>query len=67
MSDLPILGAALIVESLEIHRDLMLEKQRDLELQDFTTADVLNGDWRPLVERANKLLAGHTGRVGIHG
>ena len=67
MTDLPILGAALMIDSLEMHRDMMLEKHRDLELQDFTTADVLNGDWTPLVERARKLLDGHKGRVGIHG
>ncbi|MEP3049246.1 MAG: sugar phosphate isomerase/epimerase family protein [Roseibium sp.] len=67
MSDLPILGAALMLDSLEMHRGLILEKQRDLELQDFTTPDVLNSDWKPLVERARKLLDGHTGRVGIHG
>ncbi|WP_299816218.1 sugar phosphate isomerase/epimerase [uncultured Roseibium sp.] len=67
MSDLPVLGAALNLTSLEIHRKLMLDKPRDLELQDFWQAEVLNGDWKPLVERAKHLLDGHQGRVGIHG
>ena len=64
---LPVLGAALSLDDLEIHRDWMLDKQRDLELQNFVDARVLGGDWRPLVERAKRLLDGHTGRVGIHG
>lgn len=67
MTDLPILGAALNVTSLERHRALMLEKPRDLELQDFVKADVLNGDWQPLIGRLRALLDGHQGRVGIHG
>ncbi|QFT30180.1 endonuclease IV [Labrenzia sp. THAF82] len=67
MPDLPILGAALNVTSLKTHRSLMLEKQRDLELQDFWPAETLNGDWQPLVDEAKTLLDGHTGRVGIHG
>ncbi len=67
MTDLPILGAALTVDALETHRNLMLDKPRDLELQDFWPAEVLNGDWKPIVEKARKLLDGHQGRVGIHG
>ena len=67
MTDLPILGAALTVDALETHRNLMLDKPRDLELQDFWPAEVLNGDWKPIVEKAQKLLDGHQGRVGIHG
>jgi sugar phosphate isomerase/epimerase len=67
MTDLPILGAALNVDTLEMHRDLMLEKQRDLELQDFVDAETLNGDWQPLAGRIRGLLDGHQGRVGIHG
>ncbi len=64
---LPVLGAAMMLDDLEIHRDWLLDKQRDLELQNFVDARVLAGDWMPLVERAKRLLDGHTGRVGIHG
>ncbi|WP_428688738.1 sugar phosphate isomerase/epimerase family protein [Roseibium sp.] len=67
MSDFPILGAALNLNSFETHRELMLEKPRDLELQDFWSPNVLNGNWMPLVERARTLLDGHKGRLGIHG
>lgn len=67
MSDLPILGAALNVDTLETHLNLMRDKPRDLELQDFVQSEVLNGDWQPLVDRAKALLGGHEGRVGIHG
>ncbi|ADZ69401.1 sugar phosphate isomerase/epimerase family protein [Polymorphum gilvum] len=67
MPSLPIVGAAMTLDFLELHRTLMLEKPRDLELQDFVNADTLNGDWQPLVERAKALLDGHQGRLGIHG
>ncbi len=64
---LPLLGACLNVEDLADHRDWLLEGQRDLEIQDFCRADVLDGDWRARAARAKGLLAGHTGRLGIHG
>jgi sugar phosphate isomerase/epimerase len=67
MTSLPILGAAMTLDDLEIHRDWLFEKQRDLELQSFADAGVLNGDWAPLAARARKLLDGHQGRLGIHG
>lgn len=67
MNALPILGAAMNLQDLETHREWLLEKQRDLELQDFVDAKVLSGDWRILVERARRLLDGHTGRLGVHG
>lgn len=67
MTDLPVLGAAMALKDLEVHRDLILEKQRDLELQDFIYSELLNGDWQPVADRAKQLLDGHTGRVGIHG
>ena len=67
MTSLPVLGAAMPLDTLETHRDWLIADQRDLELQDFISADVLNGDWQPLVDRALKLLDGYTGRLGIHG
>ncbi|MEO1462172.1 MAG: sugar phosphate isomerase/epimerase family protein [Pseudomonadota bacterium] len=63
----PIIGAALPVHHLETYRDWLLEKQRDLELQTFHTADILTGDWQPLVDEVKKQLDGYTGRLGIHG
>ncbi|ONG55674.1 sugar phosphate isomerase [Pseudoroseomonas deserti] len=63
----PVLGAALMLEGLQQHRDWILEQQRDLEIQDFFKAEVLDGDWKPLAEQVRRALDGHTGRIGMHG
>jgi len=63
----PILGAALHIEHLKTHRNWLIEKQRDLEIQDFIWADLLNGDWKPLADEIKAMLDGYTGRRGIHG
>lgn len=65
--DPPVVGACLPVEQLSNYRDWLFEKNRDLEIQDFTRAEVLSGDWRPIAEEAKQFLDGYTGRVGIHG
>lgn len=67
MPTLPILGAALDHASLATHRDWLLEAPRDLELQAFVDAEVLDGDWSPLAAETKRLLDGHAGRLGIHG
>lgn len=67
MTELPIAGAAMMIEEIDAHRDWLLEKPRDLEIQNFSKAEVLESDWTPLVDRAKTLLDGHTGRLGIHG
>ena len=67
MTDLPLLGAAMPLDTLDSLRDWILADHRDLELQDFIDADVLNGDWQPQVARARALLDGYEGRLGIHG
>lgn len=67
MSSLPVVGAAMPLSGLEIHRDWLFEKSRDLELQSFVDAEVLNGDWKPLAEHTKQLLDGYQGRLGIHG
>ena len=64
---LPVIGAALDLESLRQHRNWILDKHRDLELQSFVKADVLMGDWAPLVQSHKELLDGYQGRLGIHG
>jgi sugar phosphate isomerase/epimerase len=63
----PVIGAALTQPTLERLRNWAFERDRDLELQDFFPADVLDGDWTPLAERYRTLLDGHRGRVGVHG
>jgi len=67
MTNLPILGAALRHDQLEPHRDWLLEAPRDLELQAFVDAEVLDGDWSGLAAETVQLLDGHEGRLGIHG
>ncbi|MBA4352004.1 MAG: sugar phosphate isomerase [Rhodobacter sp.] len=67
MSFRPILGAALCRSSLAAHVDWLREAPRDLELQHFVDADVLDGDWSDLAAEVNQLLDGHEGRRGIHG
>lgn len=63
----PVLGAALSINSLPAYREWLLSRQRDLELQDFFQAAVLDGDWRSTADRINELLDGFEGRLGIHG
>ena len=65
--DLPVLGAALPLAGLRAHRDWILESQRDLEVQDFFMADVLDGDWKPLADEVKRELEGYRGRLGLHG
>lgn len=65
--DLPVVGAAMSVATLERLHNWVREKNRDLELQDFISSTVLDGDWMPVVERARTLLDGYDGRLGIHG
>ena len=65
-SRLPVLGAALSLQSLRAHRDWLLARQRDLEMQDFFRAEVLDGDWRRGGD-IKAALDGYRGRLGIHG
>jgi hypothetical protein len=64
---LPVIGAALGTAGLETRRDWILEKNRDLELQAFHTAVVLDGDWSAKAAHTCKLPDGYSGRPGIHG
>ncbi|PPD13579.1 MAG: sugar phosphate isomerase [Methylobacterium sp.] len=64
---LPVLGCAVPLSGLRMHRDWILEKQRDLEIQDFFWAEILNGDWSGLAAEVKKELDGYRGRLGIHG
>lgn len=68
MSDtLPIIGAALMLSTLENLHDWLKQGARDVEVQDFISPLVLETDWRERAERARNLLDGHQGRIGIHG
>ena len=65
--DRPVVGAAFNLEHLERHGDWLFERQRDLEIQDFVDPGLLAGDWRSVADRVKALLAGHAGRLGLHG
>jgi len=64
---LPTIGAALMLPDLRKHREWIIEGQRDLEIQDFIDAELLNGDWQSVVTKTLELLDGYEGRLGIHG
>jgi len=66
-STLPLLGAAMPGGALPAYRDWLIDQHRDLELQDFFRADVLNGDWRALARKIRSELHNYRGRLGIHG
>ncbi|REJ57810.1 MAG: sugar phosphate isomerase/epimerase [Microcystis aeruginosa DA14] len=67
LSNLPTLGAAIAHENLGLHRDWLIERQRDLELQAFFKPEALDGDFSDVIAATKKTLDGHTGRLGIHG
>ncbi|MGL5115239.1 MAG: sugar phosphate isomerase/epimerase family protein [Beijerinckiaceae bacterium] len=64
---LPVLGVAVPLSGLRMHRDWILESQRDLELQDFFFAEALNGDWKTVADQIRTELDGYRGRLGLHG
>ena len=64
---LPKIGAALNFSEIAALRDWLFDAGRDIELQDFMSAKVLNGDWKDLADAAKRALDGHQGRLGIHG
>jgi len=66
VSDLPVIGAQLSVLDLPAHRDWLADKQRDLELPEFSMADILRAP-EPFIDMAKKALDGWRGRLGIHG
>ncbi len=66
-TQLPVIGACLPVQDLETHRSWLFDMDRDIELQSFHMANVLDGDWKALADQANTVLDGHKGRIGIHG
>jgi sugar phosphate isomerase/epimerase len=55
------------VAELPAHLDWLLERDRDLELQDFCEPGPLPADWRERAAAARRLLDGWRGRLAIHG
>jgi hypothetical protein len=70
MPDLPRAGCATYLASLSTVPGLRdwVAQGRDVELRDFTEIGALqNGAWRDIAARAKADLAGHAGRIGLHG
>ncbi|NJM08338.1 sugar phosphate isomerase/epimerase [Candidatus Gracilibacteria bacterium] len=66
-TSLPLVGAALQSKHLAEYADWLIADQRDLELQDPVSPDVLDGDWRTLASSVRSTLDGYKGQMGIHG
>lgn len=60
-------GLALCLGDLRHYADWLKAGQRDIEMQDITYGDVMEGDWKKVARDIRELLDGHTGRVGVHG
>ena len=61
------IGAALMLDQIEHHRDWLFGAARDIELQDFVAYDAYRDGWRETAARVKPVLDGFTGRLGIHG
>ncbi len=66
MTELKI-GACLKTSEIAAHRSWLFDAQRDIELQDFMSAAALGPERADRIAAAKAALAGHGGRVGIHG
>lgn len=68
MADLPVLGCAMELHNLEKMVPWVLEKNRDLEIQDGYHAFVLEKTADKVADRVRELLgSSYTGRLGLHG
>lgn len=61
------IGACLKTSEIANHRDWLFDTARDIELQDFMSHRALTVAFEDRVAAAKAALAGHTGRIGIHG
>jgi len=64
---LPLIGAALTIDTFARLRPWILDRQRDVEIQDFFWPHLLDGDWRAVTDGYAPLLDGYRGRLGVHG
>lgn len=67
LPDLPLLGAALNRRTLPLHREWLLDHQRDLEIQDFIEHGLLDDGAEAVADEIAGLLDGYRGRLGLHG
>ena len=60
------IGAALKAHSLKHYLKWIIDDQRDLEIQDFVSLEILDGDWKSRALEIKSMLDGYHGRLGIH-
>jgi sugar phosphate isomerase/epimerase len=60
-------GACLRSSEIAAHKSWLFGAERDIELQDFMTPAALGSEREDRINAAKAALAGHGGRVGIHG
>lgn len=64
---LPLVGAAIPSTHLDTYCDWLIDEQRDLEIQDFASPDVLDSNnLSDHIRDIKSKLDGYTGRMGIH-
>ncbi len=61
------IGACLKASDIPAHREWLFDADRDIELQDFVSHDGLVVEVEERFAAAKSALAGHQGRLGIHG
>lgn len=64
---LPILGVATSINDLKQIQNWVLEKHRDIEVQDFVFAQQLDEMNEDIILEYKNCLKGHEGNIGIHG
>lgn len=64
---LPILGVATTIDDLKQIQTWVLEKHRDIEVQDFVHAHQLDNLDDDIISQYKTCLEGHKGNIGIHG
>lgn len=66
MNTLPTLGVAFRLEKLTELKDWVLERHRDVEIQDPTFAFQI-GEWKDKAIHWNRTMSDYQGRLGVHG
>jgi sugar phosphate isomerase/epimerase len=63
----PLIGAAMMIDDIANHLPFLKERNRDIEIQDFIKAELLDGDRLDAADRALAALGEYHGAIGIHG
>jgi len=63
----PRLGVAVTYRVFDILGQWIFDHDRDIEIQDFFSPQVLSADTKPLIAKYRDLLSGYGGNIGIHG